>query len=265
MTETHRKVVIISGGANGIGRAAALAFSSEGYAVTVADLDEEALGSAVDEITSQQGAAISVGADVSLAPNARQVIERTVLAFGGVDVLFNNVGIQPVESYRRAEDLSEESWDRIMSVNVKSHFLLSKYAIPEMRKRGGGVIINNASVQGLQSQNLVPAYAASKGAVLSLTRNLALDYAPDNIRVLAVCPGSVDTLLLQSVARHFSPEDPEGTVREWGRRHPMDRVADPQEIANVVVFLASEKASFMTGEWVCVDGGIMAKGAWAGS
>ena len=131
-----------------------------------------------------------------------------------------------------------------------------------MKRKGAGVIINNVSVQGLQSQKLVPAYAASKGALLSLTRNLALDYAEHNIRVLAVCPGTVDTPLLRSVAERFFPKDPAGAIAALGRKHPLGRVAEPEEVARVVVFLASEGASFMTGDHVCVDGGLMAKGSW---
>ena len=190
------------------------------------------------------------------------MVREAVEAFGGVDVLFNNVGIQPNQSYVAAEDLPEEDWDRIIAVNLKSHFLMAKYCIPEMKKRGGGVIINNASVQGLQSQKQVPAYAASKGGVLSLTRSLALDYAEQNIRVVAICPGSIDTPMLRDSAAFFSPQDPEGAVQQWGKKHPLGRIGTPADVANLVLFLASEKASFITGEWVCVDGGLMAKGAW---
>ena len=142
-------------------------------------------------------------------------------------MVFNNAGIQPPESYKTAEQLEEAVWDRVMDVNVKGCFLLCKYAIPEMRKRGGGVIINNASVQGLQSQKLVPAYAASKGAVLSLTRNLALDYADENIRAVAICPGSVDTPMLRATAALVSPDDTEGTLSRMGTQTPArpDRAA----------------------------------------
>ena len=136
---------------------------------------------------------------------------------------------------------------------------MSKYAIPEIRKRGGGVIVNTASVQGLQSMKLVPAYAASKGGILSLTRQMALDYAEENIRVLAVCPGAIDTNMVRTVAASEGG-DIEATIQEWGRTHPIGRIGTGQEIANVVLFLASDKASFMTGEYVCVDGGYMALG-----
>ena len=140
--------------------------------------------------------------------------------------------------------------------------MMSKFAIPEMRKRGGGAIINTASVQGLQSQKLVPAYAASKGGVLSLTRQMALDYAEENIRVLAVCPGTIDTEMVRTIAR-TEQGDTDQIVAGWGKGHPLGRVGQGTDIANVVLFLASDKASFMTGEHVNVDGGFMAQGAWA--
>jgi NAD(P)-dependent dehydrogenase (short-subunit alcohol dehydrogenase family) len=257
------KVVIVSGGAHGIGEASALAFAREGCHVAVADVDRAAGENLAADNRSLTGEIVFLQADVSRSNEARDVVQKTVAAFGGVDILFNNVGIQPPDSYRTAEDLDEAVWDRIMDVNAKSCFLLCKYAIPEMLKRGGGVIINNASTQGLQSQRLVPAYAASKGAVLSLTRNLALDYADKNIRVVAICPGSVDTPLLRAAAAVDSPQNPDEALTQWGAKHPIGRIGRAEEIAEVVLFLASDKASFITGEYVCVDGGLMAKGAWA--
>ena len=257
------KIAIVTGGAHGIGEAAVLAFAREGYRVALADIDSAGAEQVRARSHSPAGEVIAISADISRSDGAREVVQKTVSAFGGVDVVFNNAGIQPPGSYKRAEDLDEAMWDRIMDVNAKSCFLVAKFAVPEMRKRGGGVIINNASVQGLQSQTLVPAYAASKGAVLSLTRNLALDYAEDNIRVVALCPGSVDTPMLRASAALVSPANPDGTLAAWGRKHPLGRIARPEEIAEVVVFLASEKASFITGEYICVDGGLMAKGQWA--
>lgn len=256
------KIVIVSGGAHGIGEAAVLAFAREGYKVALADVDSDAGERVRDRSRALPGDVMFIQADISRSEDARALVRQTASAFGGVDVVFNNAGIQPPESYQTAEHLEEAVWDRVMDVNVKGCFLLCKFAIPEMRKRGGGVIVNNASVQGLQSQQLVPAYAASKGAVLSLTRNLALDYADDNIRVVAICPGSVDTPMLRSTAALASTTDPEATLSEWGRKHPLGRIARPEEIAEVVLFLASDKASFITGEYVCVDGGLMAKGQW---
>ena len=262
MGEFDGKVVIITGGALGIGQATALEFAKAGARVSIADVNREAGDGAVREIERLGGEGLMVQADVSISSDCERVVGRTVERFGGVDVLFNNVGIQPPESYLNVEDTPEEMWDRIIGVNLRSCFLMSKYAIPEIRKRGGGSIINTASVQGLQSQPLVPPYAASKGGILSLTRQMALDYAKDNIRVLAVCPGSVDTPMLRAAAE-TEGVDPDEVVRRWGAAHPIGRVGVGRDIANAVLFLASEKASFMTGEHINVDGGYMALGAWA--
>ena len=257
------KVVIITGGALGIGRATALEFAREGARVAIADINEAASQKVISQIEEAGGKGLAVIADVSKSADCQRVVRETVAAFGGVDILFNNVGIQPPESYRSVEETPEEIWDRIIDVNLKSYFLMAKYAIPEMRKRGGGVIINTASVQGLQSMKGVPAYAASKGGVLSLTRQLAVEYAAENIRVLAVCPGTIDTELVRAAAA-MEGGDIEETLRRYGKSHPIGRIGTGQDVANVVLFLASEKASFMTGEYVCVDGGYMALGAWAG-
>ena len=179
-------------------------------------------------------------------------------------MLFNNVGIQPPDSYRSVEDTPEELWDRIVDVNLKSYFLMAKYAIPEMRKRGGGVIVNNASVQGLQSMKGVPPYAASKGGVLSLTRQLAVEYAAEGIRVAGDLPRHDRHRDGARLGARWSADDVEAALRRYGQSHPIGRIGTGQDIANVVLFLASDKASFMTGEYVCVDGGYMALGAWAG-
>ena len=262
MGDFDGKVVIITGGALGIGRATALEFAKAGARVSIGDVNRAAGDGVVREIERLGGEGLMVQADMSISSDCERVVGRTVERFGGVDVLFNNVGIQPPESYLNVEDTPEAMWDRIMGVNLKSCFLMSKYAIPEIRKRGGGSIINTASVQGLQSQPLVPPYAASKGGILSLTRQVALDYAKDNIRVLAVCPGSVDTPMLRAAAE-TEGADPDEVVRRWGSAHPIGRVGVGRDIANAVLFLASEKASFMTGEHINVDGGYMALGAWA--
>ena len=262
MADFDGKVVIITGGALGIGQATAWEFAKEGAKVAIADVNREAGEATVAQVERLGGEGLLLQADVSDSSECRRVVEATVERFGGVDILFNNVGIQPPESYVNVEDTPEEMWDRIIGVNLKSCFLMSKYAIPEMRKRGGGVIISTASVQGLQSQPLVPPYAASKGGILSLTRQMSLDYAKDNIRVLAVCPGSIDTPMLRAAAG-VAGGDPDEVVSQWGAAHPIGRVGTGQDIANAVLFLASEKASFMTGEHVNVDGGYMALGAWA--
>jgi len=257
------KVVVVTGGALGIGRACAIEFAREGAQVTIADINEAAGRAAIKAIEALGGQGHLVIGDVARASECERVVRETVDRFGGLDVLFNNVGIQPQDSYRNVENTTEEMWDRILDVNLKSFFLMSKYALPEIRRRGGGAIINTASVQGLQSQRDVPAYAASKGGILSLTRQMALDYAAEGIRVLAVCPGSIDTDMVRAAAAR-EPDGLDAALARFGRSHPIGRIGTGQDIANVVLFLASDKASFMTGEYVCVDGGYMALGAWAG-
>lgn len=256
------KVALITGGALGMGRGTALEFARQGARVGIADIDPAAGRNAVSAIEQEGGQALLVEGDLVRAAECERAVRETVARFGGLDVLFNNVGIQPLDSYHSAEDTTEEMWDRILGVNLKSYFMMAKYAIPEMRKRGGGVIVNNASVQGLQSMKAVPAYAASKGGVLSLTRQLAVEYSAEGIRVLAICPGTIDTEMVRTAAAR-EPGDIESVLAAWGKSAPLGRIGKPQDIANVVTFLASDRASFMTGEFVCIDGGYMAIGAWA--
>ena len=257
------KSVVVTGGAQGIGGGVSEGFARAGASVTVVDIDEAAAAALCDNLEDEGCTAQYAIADVSSHADAKRAIELAVSAFGGVDVLVNNAGIQPMGSYVKLDAETEEGWDRIIGVNLKACFLMSKYAIPSMRERGGGVVINIASVQGLQSQPLVPAYAASKGGVLSLTRNMALDYARENIRVVAINPGSIDTPMLRAQAREAGDED--AMVETWGRTHPIGRIGQPADIANAAMFLASDQASLITGEYLCVDGGYMAQGAWAGN
>ena len=256
------KTVIVTGGAKGIGRAISLSFAQAGANTVCADIDLKAGAEITELAQGAEGKLLFVKADVSLSAECKALVERTVAEFGGVDVLCNNVGIQPTSRYLPAHELPEEMWDRIINVNLKSRFLMTKYCVPEMKKRGGGAIINTASVQGIQSALGVAPYAASKGGDLSLTRQLALEYAKDNIRVLAVNPGTIETPLVAEAAEAMG-ETVDSLRTRWGAAHPLNRIGQPQEIANVVLFLASPKASFMTGSYVNVDGGMLAKGAWA--
>jgi NAD(P)-dependent dehydrogenase (short-subunit alcohol dehydrogenase family) len=263
MGQFDRKTVIVTGGALGIGGATALAFAREGANVTVMDTNASAGAATVSSMSELPGSGLFVEADAGTSVGCRAAVDATVEAFGGVDILFNNVGIQPATSYMDAVDLPEEAWDRIINVNLKSRFLMAKFCIPHMRKAGGGVIISSASVQGLQSMPGVSAYAASKGGDISLMRQLSLDFAADNIRVLAVNPGTINTPMVKA-ATEAAGENLDSALVNYGKDHPIGRVGQPEEIAEVVLFLASDRASFMTGESVTVDGGMMAKGAWAG-
>ena len=263
MGDFDGKVVIVTGGALGIGGATSFAFASAGASVAIMDLDRKAGNKMVGRIKSIQGDAIFIEADAGTTSGCKRVVDETVNSFGGVDILFNNVGIQPSDSYKNAVDLPEETWDRIINVNLKSRFMMAKFCIPHMRLRGAGVILSTASVQGLQSMAGVPAYAASKGGDLSLTRQLSIDFAADNIRVLSINPGTIDTPMVVA-ATEAAGVNLEDALKAYGLDHPLGRVGQPEEIASVVLFLASDRASFMTGTGINVDGGMMAKGAWAG-
>ena len=255
------KGVIVTGGAKGIGRAICQGFAAAGAQVLCVDVDTPA-GEALAAARAPSGRGIVFhAADVGTAAGCRGAVAAAVERFGRLDILCNNVGIMPTAAYLPAHELPEAMWDRILNTNLKSAFLMTHDAIPHLRAAGGGVIVNTASVQGLQSAKGVSAYAASKGGIISLTRQLALEYAADNIRVLAVAPGTIDTPLL---AESVSPDaDTAAVYADMASRHPLGRIGQPEEIAAAIMFLASDDASFMTGETVCVDGGMMAKGAWA--
>lgn len=258
------RAVLVTGGALGIGNGIARAFAREGAAVAIADIDAPAAEALAVELRSAGGQAVAVVGDVSQSSHAERLVDQTIAALGRLDVLVNNAGIAPLDWYLRVEDMPEEVWDRIIGVNLKGTFLMSKYALPHIRRAGGGVVVNMASVQGLQSMQKVPAYAASKGGMLSLTRNMALDYAADGIRVVAICPGTIDSEMVRTLAR-AEPGDDEANLLRYGRVHPIGRLGRPEDVAEAVIFLASERASFITGEYLCVDGGLMAQGAWAAS
>ena len=247
------KVAIITGGASGIGRATALLFASEGALVAVLDMDRVNGQSVVKTITGNGGKAIFVSGDVSSAEACKNVVNQTSLEFGGLDILFNNAGI-----IRRTTvlEMSEEEWDQVMAVNVKSIFLLSKYAIPEMVKRDGGVIINTSSGWGLVGGRRAVSYCASKGAVVQLTKAMALDHGEQNIRVNCICPGDTDTNMLRSEAEQLG--EPEENFFAEAADRPLKRIGKPEDIAQAVLYLASDASSFVTGTALVVDGGGLA-------
>jgi NAD(P)-dependent dehydrogenase (short-subunit alcohol dehydrogenase family) len=247
------KVALITGGASGIGRATAMLFAQEGATVAVVDINAELGKSAAAEIERTGGRAIFISCDVTRSDDCWQAVARTVEAFGGLDILFNNAGI-----IRRADVLTttEAEWERVMDVNVKSVFLMSKYAIPHMEKRGGGAIINTSSGWGLKGGGNAVSYCASKGAVTNMTRAMAIDHGPQNIRVNAVCPGDTDTPMLRGEAKQLG--QPEEAFLAEAASRPLGRYAQPEEIASAVLFLASEAARYVTGTALVVDGGGLA-------
>ena len=253
MNTLSNKVALVTGAASGIGRATALLFAQEGAAVAVVDINAEQGQSAVAEIEAGGGRAIFIPCNVTSAEDCRQAVEKTVVAFGKLDVLFNNAGI-----IRRANviDTTEDEWDRVMAVNVKSIFLMSKYAIPYMEKAGGGSIINTSSGWGLKGGGNAISYCASKGAVTNMTRAMAIDHGPQKIRVNAVCPGDTDTPMLRNEAKQLGASE-DSFMAEAADR-PLRRYAQPLEIAQSVLFLASDAASYVTGAALLVDGGGLA-------
>jgi len=246
-------VALITGGASGIGRATALLFAKEGAAVAIVDLNETEGRAVARRIIDDGGKAIYVHADVSKAEDCRLAVQQTVEEFGKLDILFNNAGI-----IRRASvvDTSEEDWDKVMAINVKSVFLFSKYTIPTMAKAGGGVIINTASGWGLIGGRKAAAYCASKGAVVVLTKAMAIDHGAQNIRVNCICPGDTDTPMLREEAKQLGK--PEDQFLSESAQRPLQRIGKPEEIAEAALFLASDASSFVTGTALVVDGGGLA-------
>lgn len=265
MGEFDGRAVLVTGGALGIGQGIVRAFVREGAAVAIADIDAAAAERLRAELAGQGGRVAATVGDVASAADAARMVQETVAAFGRLDVLVNNAGIQPVDWYFNVEDTPVDAWDRVLDVNLKGQFLMAKFALRHIRAQGpGGCVINMASVQGLQSMPGVPAYAASKGGILSLTRNMALDYAPLGIRVNAICPGTMDSEMVRTSAR-AEGGDLEATLARYGSFHPLGRLGTPEDVAQAVLYLASPRASFVTGTALVVDGGFMAQGAWASS
>lgn len=255
MKDFANKVAIVTG-TTGIGKAIARRLACGGAHVLACGIDNAANAELRSEAAPANFSIEVQHCDVSSAEDAEAAVAKCIQSFGGLDILINAAAIHP---YGTVTELDLETWNRCLSVNVTGIFLFARLSVPEMKKRGGGAIVNVASVQGHACQRGVAAYVASKGAILSLTRALALDYADDGIRVNSISPGSVATPMLELAARTFSPELSINDVfKRFGEAHPLGRVGTPEEVAELAAFLASDKAAFCTGADYLVDGGLLA-------
>jgi len=252
MKDFAGKAALVTGGAKGIGLGAVRRLAQGGAGVVIGDLDGSDVASALQE----EGYDVRFARmDVRSADDIQAAIALAVESYGRLDVLVNCAGVQ---RYGDAVETTEEVWDEVLDINLKGIFLCCKYAIPQMRKAGGGAIVNVSSVQAFASQKGVLAYTASKGGINAMTRAMALDHAHENIRVNAVCPASIDTPMLRWAADLYKGD---GTMEEmleaWGKMHPVGRVGTTEEVAELIAFLAGPHAGFITGGEYKIDGGML--------
>src|SRR5436190_11346779 len=243
------KVAFVTGAASGIGRAAALAFAREGASVVVADVSEQGNQETARLIEEQGGRALAVRCDLTRAEDVKAALAKTVEAFDRLDFAFNNAGIEPKKPAPTA-DYDEEEWNRILNINLRGVFLCMKHEMPLILKQGGGAIVNASSGAGIIGIKRSPAYTAAKHRVIGLTRAAALDYAAQNIRINAVCPGYIETPMME----RFTGGTPEGRAKVIAEE-PIGRMGKPEEIAATVVWLCSDAAGFVIGHAMVVDGG----------
>jgi NAD(P)-dependent dehydrogenase (short-subunit alcohol dehydrogenase family) len=245
------KIAIITGSAAGIGRASSLLFAKEGASVAAVDCDAEGNAKLVQEIRSLGGTAEAFTADVASAQDVERVVQQIISKWNRIDILFNNAGIVPGG---KIHTLTEEEWDRSFAINVKSMFLFSRAVIPSFLQHGGGVILNTSSTTALRVAPDRALYTATKGAIFSLTKSMALDYAPDNIRVNCLCPGTTDTPSLR--ARLSAGGNTEEMTKRFIARQPLRRLGTAEEMAQAALYLVSDDASFVTGSAFQIDGGM---------
>jgi len=247
------KVALITGGTSGIGSATAIRFSKEGAAVAITGRNAERGAEVVQEIEANGGRALFIRSDVRLAKDCREAVDQTLKHFGKIDILFNNAGVFHPKSI---PDCTEDEWDETIDSSLKGAFLMSKYALPSMIENGGGSIIHTSSGWGILGGDKAAAYCAAKGGLIIMAKAMAIDHGPDGIRVNCVCPGDVLTPML--------PEDAEKRGMSWddyavgAADRPLGRIGTADDIANAVLYLASDEASFVTGEALVVDGGGVA-------
>lgn len=252
MSRLENKLVIITGMAAGIGKASALLFAKEGATVIGADINESGGIEVIAKIKKNGGRGYFIKADVSRESEVKEVF-RKAQEIGRIDVLFNNAGIEVVKGLT---ETSEEEWDRCIDVNLKSVFLCCKNAIPIMQEQGKGVIINTASVAGLVG-SFSPSYSAAKGGIIALTKALAVDLGSNNIRINCICPGAIDTPMLERVIKRQG--DPKTVRARRVQNYPLGRFGTPEEVAQTALFLASDESSFLTGTVIAVDGGFTSR------
>jgi NAD(P)-dependent dehydrogenase (short-subunit alcohol dehydrogenase family) len=242
------KVAFVTGAASGIGRVTALAFAREGASIVVADIDQQGNQDTASMIEDRGGQALAVSCDVTSGEDVQAALTKTVERFGRLDYAFNNAGAE--QQPKPTADITEEEWDRIITINLRSVFLCLKYQIPLMLQHGGGAIVNTSSGAGIKVFGRGAAYAAAKHGVVGLTKDAALDYAASNIRINAICPGIIDTEMMD----RFTGGTPEERDRVIAQE-PIGRMGKPEEIAAAVVWLCSDAASFVTGHALVADGG----------
>ena len=255
MSELADRTALVTGAAMGIGQASAMVLARAGAAVTIADVDEHAGRAVAEAIVALGGRAIFVRTDVCSFDEVRAVVEATVAAFGRLDILVNNAA-RAIGG--RVDAISEVSWNEVISTNLTSVWRGIASAAPHMRRQGGGAIVNMSSVQSLRGFQGWAAYAAAKGGINALTQQAAIDLAADKIRVNAIAPGTIMTPLNEKVFREHP--NPQELIERWNKAHPIGRFGEASEVAEAVLFLASDRASFITGEILRVDGGLAVKG-----
>lgn len=248
------KTVIITGGSLGLGKATAILFAKEGAKVIITGRTEKTLKETVEEAKKEGLNIDCLRSDVAKEEDCMKAVDYAINKYGCIDILFNNAGVLPVGT---THETSTEEWDKVFNINVKGTWLMSKYTIPHMLKQGKGCIVNNSSILGLKAVPGLAAYIATKGAVTQLTRSMALEYADKGIRVNAVCPGAIETPMVDGLFNNM-PDRAAGEEL-FKSFHPMGRLGRPEEIAHAVLFLCDDNVGFMTGSMLSVDGGWIAK------
>ena len=253
MRRLETKIALITGAGSGIGRASSLLFARHGAKVVVADIDPESAKETVNQITREDGAAVESVGDVGVEDDVREMVSKAISTFGKLHILYANAGVLWKDRDRSVLETDEKWWDRVMNINLKSALWIAKHGVPRLKQSGGGSIILAGSVSALAGfSRAQDAYTASKGALISLTKSLAIQFAPDNIRCNIIHPGIVDTPLQ---APYMNDE----LRREFSQAIPLGRIADANEIANAALFLASDESSYVTGAELVVDGGFTAQ------